>query len=205
MSKALYFILGAGVGAAGAYFYLREKFQQIADEEIESVKTAYANKLDELMGDKELTEDELEVGKEEYGFTPVKLKNSKPDLMEFSKMVKKEGYTSYATKVESPGDPVHKPFKDEPYEIGSDEEALPNYERKTIIFYSDNVLAYEEDDSVFEYADERLTDDFADRLKETDEIHIRNDIEKTDYTICKDDRTYKEVTGNDPPEEETEE
>ena len=203
MNKALYFILGLGVGAAGAYFYLREKFDQIAQEEINSVKEAYAAKLDEMLEDTDLVKEP-----EKDGFAPVHLKHTKPDLMEFSKLVKKEGYTSYATKIETPEDPVHKPFKDEPYEIKADEFGdIEDYEKRTLILYSDEVLADELDDEVFDDVS-KIIPDYKDHFgsEDSEAVYVRNDIEQTDYMICKDNRTYKEVTGNEPPSpEETEE
>ena len=192
MNKALYFILGVGVGAAGAYFYLKTKFEQISQEEINSVKEAYSNKKEEK-------------AKEEPKEVEVEIKNLKPDIQEVSRIIKEKGYTSYATKIEREDDPVHKPFKEDPYEIPADEEVLPGYERESLIFYADGVMAYEKDDAVFEYKADRLPPDIETRFEETDEICIRNDIEKIDYVISRDDRTYKEVTGNDPPAEESEE
>lgn len=204
MNKVLYFILGLGVGAAGSYFYLRTKFDKIAQDEINSVKEAYADKLDEI---KASLEPEPKDDKE---MEPVKLKHQKPDLMEFSKMVKKEGYKDYSTKVEKPEDPIHEPFNPDPYEITEEEyeELSDIYDKVSLIFYSDKVLAYEKDDYVFEYTDERLTPDFDDHFKKNNDeevVYVRNDIEKVDYAIYKDNRTYKEVTGNEPPAEESEE
>lgn len=205
MNKVLYFVLGLGVGAAGSYFYLRTKFDRIAQEEINSVKEAYADKLDEIRAS--LEPEPEKQAKEE----PVKLKHQKPDLMEFSKMVKKEGYRDYSTKVEKPEDPIHEPFNPDPYEITEDEfgELEDAYDKVSLIFYSDKVLAYESDDNVFEYTNERLTPDFDDHFQigsdKEEAVYIRNDIEKVDYAIYKDNRTYKEVTGNEPPEEESEE
>lgn len=209
MNKVLYFVLGLGVGAAGSYFYLRTKFDQIAQDEINSVKEAYADKLDEIRAG---LEPEPECDEEdEKGEKPVKLKHQKPDLMEFSKMVKKEGYRDYSTKTEKPDDPAHQPFNPDPYEITEEEyeELSDIYDKVSLIFYSDKVLAYESDDNVFEYTDERLTPDFDDHFQEGSDkeevVYIRNDIEKVDYAIYKDNRTYKEVTGNEPPAEESEE
>lgn len=208
MNKVLYFVLGLGVGAAGSYFYLRTKFDQIAQDEINSVKEAYADKLDEIRAG---LEPEPECDEEdEKGEKPVKLKHQKPDLMEFSKMVKKEGYRDYSTKTEKPDDPAHQPFNPDPYEITEEEyeELSDLYDKVSLIFYSDKVLAYESDDNVFEYTDERLTPDFDDHFKKNNDeevVYIRNDIEKVDYAIYKDNRTYKEVTGNEPPAEESEE
>lgn len=208
MNKVLYFVLGLGVGAAGSYFYLRNKFDQIAQDEINSVKEAYADKLDEIRAG---LEPEPECDEEdEKGEKPVKLKHQKPDLMEFSRKIKENGYTDYSTKTEKPDDPAHQPFNPDPYEITEEEyeELSDLYDKVSLIFYSDKVLAYESDDCVFEYTDERLTPDFDDHFKKNNDeevVYIRNDIEKVDYAIYKDNRTYKEVTGNEPPEEESEE
>ena len=217
MNKALYFLLGVGVGAAGAYFYLKEKFELMYQEDVQSVREAYGQKLDELYEDKQYADNELEEGPEEHGFKPVKLKHNKPDLMEFSKMVKKEGYTQYARNVKGVGDiilgvdaKIHQLFHEDPYIIKSNEFGdIEDYDQKTLILYSDGILADELDDEIF--TDEsKLVPDYKDQFgtgDDEDAVYIRNDIEKCDYFISKDSRTYKEVTGKEPPspEEESEE
>lgn len=190
MNKALYFLLGVGVGAAGAYFYLKNRFEQYAQEEIDSVKETYK-------------------AKQEPAEEKVEIKHVKPDLKDLfpSDIVKKvEEYKDYHTKVEKPDDPAHKPFSEEP-EIISEEDfgEIDEYEKLTLTYYSDGILAEELSDEIVENADELVGTDYIQELEESDAVYVRNDIEKTDYEIVKNLQTYKEVTGNDPSPAETEE
>lgn len=189
MKGTIIFLTGFACGAAGAYFFLKDKFRQYADEEINSVKEVY-----NMRNEKE--ED------------PVKVKNEKPPIKEYFKKVEDSGYKDYSTKIERPEDPVHKPFNEDPYVIKPDEFGeIEDYEQESLILYSDGVLAYETNDEIFD-ADEKLMPDFYDHVGEYEDgaVYVRNDIEKTDYAIYKDVRTYEEVSGIKPPHpEDTEE
>lgn len=185
--KGLYFLLGVGVGAAGAYFYLKNKYEQYAQEEIDSVKEMYKAKKEEP----KVSE-------------TVEIKHVKPDLDEYFKRT--EEYKNYSTKFERPGDPAHKPFKEEPEIIPEDEYGeLDDFEQVTLMYYSDGILADDISDEIVENADELVGTDYIQKLEEEDTVFVRNDIEKKYYEISKNLQTYKEVTGNDPSPAEQEE
>lgn len=185
MNKALYFVLGVGVGAVGAYFYLKDKFEQYAQEEIDSVKEAYHMKNEKLP---EEPEEKAETVAERIN--------------------KNNGYVDYSTKIERPEDPVHKPFSEEP-EIISEEEygELDEYEKVTLTYYSDGILADDLSDEIVDDAESKVGTDYIRNIVDDGEdvVFVRNDIEKVDYEIIKSLQTYKEVTGNDPSPAETEE
>ena len=198
MNRALYFFLGAACGVAGTYFFLKNKYEQYAQEEIDSVKKAYKDKKeDEQPSEKEEKEE------------PIKIKNEKPPITEYVKKISDGGYKDYSTKVERPVDPVHKPFNEEPYAISPDEyeNEEPDFEKTPLTYYADDVLAYELDDELFEDAEEKLIPNFEEHFGDYDEnaVYIRNEVEKTDYVIYRDERTYEEVSGNKPHRKETEE
>ena len=187
--KGLYFLLGVGVGAVGAYFLLKDKFAAQAQEEIDSVKAAYTERINEI-------EDSLDPEED-----LVKVKEEKPPIREYFKKIDESGYKNYSTKVEKPVDPSHEPFNENPYVIKPDEFGeLENYEQESLIYYSDKVLAWEIDDGIFEDVEEKIGKDFEDHIGEYEDnaVYIRNDIEKTDYAIYKDDRSYQEVSGKKP-------
>lgn len=185
MNKALYFLLGVGVGAAGAYFYLKDKFEQYAQEEIDSVKEAYYMKNEKLP----------EEPKEEADSVAERIKRN-------------NGYVDYSTKVERPADPAHKPFSEEP-EIISEEDfgELDEYEKVTLTYYSDGILADDLSDEIVDDAESKVGTDYISKIVDDGEdvVFVRNDIEKVDYEIVKSIQTYKEVTGNDPSPAESEE
>ena len=186
MNKALYFLLGVGVGAAGAYFYIKDKFEQYAQEEIDSVKEAYHMNNEKLPEETSLEMDETVA----------------------ERIIKNNGYVNYSTKIERPADPVHKPFSEEP-EIISEEDygELEEYEKVTLTYYSDGILADDLSDEIVDDAESKVGTDYIKNIVDDGEdvVFVRNDIEKTDYEIVKSLQTYKEVTGNDPSPAETEE
>lgn len=188
MNKALYFLLGLGVGAAGSYFYLKGKFEQYAQEEIDSVKEMYkAQKTEEEDPEEEYFEKTSSIAE---------------------RIKKNNGYVDYSTKVERPVDPMHKPFSEEPEIITEDEFGeLEEYEKVTLSYYFDGVLADNLSDEIVEDAESKVGKDYITRLidDEEDIVFVRNDIEKIDYEIVKNLQTYEEVTGNDPSPAETEE
>ena len=196
MNKALYFLLGVGVGAAGAYFYLIDKFDKYAQEEIDSVKEAYRTVKEPV--DKAEESEEIE---EEIHIT-----HTKPSLKELKNLRKisnDAGYKDYSTKVPKAEDPIHKPFNEDPQIIQPDEfgELGSDYEKVSLIYYADDVIAYELDDEIFENAEQTLGENYWEHFGEFEEnaMYVRSDIEKTDYYISKDERTYEEVSGRNKP------
>lgn len=189
MKNAIIFLAGVACGAAGAYFFLKDKFADIAQKEIDSVKDSY-KKVAILTIQDDGSVKEVD--------PPVTVKNEKPPIKEYFKTIEK--YQNY-NKVEVPEDSVHKSFNEDPYVISPEEFGeIEDYEQESLVLYSDGVLANDVDDEIFEEADEKLTPDFDDHFGDYEEnaVHIRNDIEKTDYAIYKDSRSYEEVTGNKP-------
>lgn len=180
-SKLIIFTFGVVCGATGAYFYLKDKFQQYADEEIKSVKEIYKR-----------TEESNNI-------------SEKPDLDTLVKKVRENGYKDYSTKVEKEPDTVHKVFNEEPYIISYDEYGKEeDYDQEALMWYADGVLAYEKDDELIDDVGDIIGDiDLNNILNET--VYIRNDVAKTDYEIIKDpEHTYEEMTGNKPHRVEVE-
>ena len=173
MNKALYFILGVGVGAAGAYFYLKGRFE-------EKEKELYEHRHEEKKGAKE---PEIYVSDSEK-----ELINDKPDIMEYAKKLSDLRYSS--KKEES---------KVSHYIVTEEErENDPrDFAKVALIYYSDGVLAYEADDELFDNAEELIGDEFKDNFKDG-EVFVRNEDEQTDYEIYLDERTYEEVSGSMP-------
>lgn len=206
MSKGLYFVLGAACGAAGAYFYLKNKFEQYAQEEINSVKETYKAEKEEKKHELVETDEELEE-KVEIKHVKPDLKDLKKDMKDYARKSIKE-YTDYSTKIEKPEDPVYQKFTEEP-EIISEEDfgEADGYDTITLMYYSDGILAEDISDEIVEDAEGKVGTDYIDEINKdgVDVVYVRNDIEKTDYEILKNLQTYKEVTGNDPNPAETEE
>ena len=175
----LAFIAGAGIGSVCTWQLLKRKYEQIAQEEIDSVKAAYAARENVEKAGKSL------------------LEGLQDGLKKYKSIIQKEGYTNYSRNVEEKkGDPfVEKPYVISPEEFGEFEE----YEKISLTYYADQVLTdenNEEVDDVEEIVGEESLTHFGEY--EDDSVFVRNDRLKCDYEILLDQRNYSDVTKTMP-------
>lgn len=189
-TKALYFVaffVGAAAGVTASFKYAQKKYEQIAQEEIDSVKEAFSRK------DEELTRRVEEVKATQQSMADQA--KSKPNVMADS------GYTNYAKPEpnESPNsdtnDMLEKPYVIHPDEFGE----MDDYETFSLSYYSDGVVADDNDDLVDD-VDEVIG---LDSLKhfgeyEDDSVFVRNDRLKCDYEILLDQRRYSDLINRRP-------
>lgn len=200
MSKTNFamFMAGATVGAAAAWLYLKKHYEQIAQEEIDSVKAAFAERKEVNIATP--SEEDIAANKKKADMAKLK-----PDLVNYAAKLQEEGYTNYAAKSdknnkEEDDDPVN----EEPYIISPEEYGdIDKYTKLNLTYYSDGTLA-DDDDEIVDDIDETVGSDFAKHFGdyEDDSVWVRNDRLKCDYEILRDNRSYKEVTGLDPEQED---
>lgn len=184
------FVIGLGLGAFGAWQYAKRHFSEIADQEIASVKKAYSR---ESVTDTQ--EDILETGKEVHEKYLEVLKKSgynKWDLLDEDEPADDEPPVQITKKEYNPnGDTYIIP----PEEFGGADD----YQQVTWTYYSDGVLADEDDYRVEDVAG-TVGDDYADHFGEFDEdaVHIRNDRLMMDYEILRDRRKYADILKSKP-------
>lgn len=180
------FVCGMAAGVAITWYKLNDQYEKLAKEEFEARREAAAKDRKEEAGEP-VSEDKVD---------PKKL-HEKPSIMEYAEKLSKEGYTNYSNT--SSEDRVDRmTHDDEPYVIPPDIYDEGEYEKISLTYYADGVLADETDEEV-ENAD-KIVGDFADRFGEyeDDVVYVRNDARATDYEICKDNQTYEEVSGKKP-------
>lgn len=165
------FAIGACVGSVATYYYVKDKFAQIAQEEIDSVKAMYHKRNTEL----------------------AEKAANKPDIMEYKEIVE----NNYLSQKESS---VKKNEKNSevtiitPDEFGMEDD----YETITCSYYADGILADERDIRI---TDSKLNDlDIEGHFGEYEEdiVYVRDDSIKIDYEILRDLRTYSEVVEDNP-------
>lgn len=192
------FMAGATVGSVATWLYLKKHYEQIAQEEIDSVKAVFAERKPDFFeknDDKKLDEQ----AENQHKADIAKLK---PDLVEYAAKLQEEGYTNYTEhSKKSVNEEKDKPMiEDEPYVISPDEFGeSDNYTQINLTYYLDGTLADDEDE-VMEDIEGTVGEDFADHFGdyEDDSVHIRNDRLRCEYEICKDNRSYDEVVGERP-------
>lgn len=186
---SLGFIIGAASGATVAWYLLKDKYETLAQEEIDSVKEVFARREQE-MKDETVKRNVAEGIKDSD--------RTKPDLKEYAEQLKKNGYTRYSDLSADDGgvsDKQMKPYVIPPEQFGDNEE----HEQISLTYYADGVLA-DENDEVIEDVEDAVGIDSLNHFGEyeDDSVFVRNDARKCDYEILLDQRTYSEVVEDMP-------
>lgn len=185
------FVLGAAMGSVVTWQYVKKKYEQIAQVEIDSVKEIFSRK--ESHADVEITTTEPQMAK-------VSKPEEKPDITEYAAMIEREGYTNYSNVVTERGKEEQETMEIKPYIISPEEFGeFEDYERISLSYYADQVLADEDDERV-EDADNVVGLDSLTHFGEyeDDSVFVRNDRLKCDYEILLDQRTYSDVIKQKP-------
>lgn len=196
MSKRLYlatFVVGAMIGSAMTWCFVKKKYERIAQEEIDSVKEVFIRK-DFGSQVKEMTKVGEEIAK---GFNDgirhaAEQAKDKPDLVRYAAMIQKYG----GTVSEEKGALMKEKY---PYVISPEEFGeFDDYERISLTYYADGVLADDNNEVVDDV--ENIVGDALDHFGEyeDDSVFVRCDERKCDYEILMDQRTFSEVVENNP-------
>lgn len=195
MSKwksALMFVAGAVAGAIVAHTVTKQKYEDILEEEIASVKETYKNRKPMVVNEiKEDVEEEQKVGA-----TP----EEKAEMEEYKSILKEQGYTNYTKymntdekdKDEDMNEQTVNTY-DDPYVIEPEEFGEDGYDTQTLTFYNDGVLVDDLDEVIPPDDWDALVG--RENLKVFDEygatsVMVRNEHQNIDFEIIKDDWDY---------------
>lgn len=206
VSCAVSFVLGAAVGVVASWNYAQKKYEKISQEEIESVKEAFGNRLDEIMIKTEQVvskyegpEDADEAKEHEGVQVPAHVDTDILSRADYERPPFVD-YHAISTKT-APTVEVPKAILGErPYVIAPDDFGeMGDYQTITLTCYKDNILA-DDNDELIDDIDDVIGLDSLNHFGEYEEdvVHVRNDMRKCDYEICRDYRSYYEVTGISP-------
>ena len=188
-SKALIFVAGACVGSVVTWKLVEKKYQQIAQEEIDSVKEALGyfkdsdEKIDQEREDKEDEDDE------DDRFD----RDTEPAKEELAHICREQGY-DYNGISKKEGE--EEMAENRPYVISPEEFDENGYKTKTLFYYNDDVVTDDRGKALSEKSIEKLIG--KESLTtfgqyESDSVFVRNDDLKTDYEILADERNYHEM------------
>lgn len=171
--NSMIFAAGAAIGSTVTWKLLRTKYEQIANEEIESVKEMYRKK-DEVSDEDSLYPSEIVTDLTE-----------KRPLSEYAKLLEDEGYSEKKEESEE----VELPYVISPDDFGD----LDGYSTVTLYCYEDGVIVDEEDELV-DNADTIIGKNIVDHFGEfeDDSVFVRNDARRCDYEILKVASNYVE-------------
>ena len=163
INNAIAFAVGAAIGAAVTWKFVKTKYERIANEEIESVKETFYR----LEWEEKQTNDDI---LEKYGYVIPEDEDEDEDEEEKEEDCMED-----------------KPYVIEPAEFGE----CDGYQETTLHYYTDGILT-DEDDNVIDNVDEIVGVESLSHFGEyePDSVYVRNDTKKTDYEILMDYRDY---------------
>lgn len=193
LAATIGFILGGVTSAFVTYRLLKEKYEQLAHEEIDSVREFYRSKGHEGADDASTIE-----GQER------KKTDAPVDYSLYNQLLGK--YSSVEAAESSKAETVNKNANNEgerPYVISPGEFGeFEDYAQISLVYYADQILADDNDDLVDDI-DETVGIDSLSHFGEyeDDSVFVRNDTLKCDYEILLDQRKFSEVLALRPPTE----
>lgn len=172
VKTAIVFTLGATIGSVVTWLIINEKYKQIADEEISSVKELYKKDSQEISEDAD-KEEENEV------------------MNKYEKILDSTVYRNYSKKESKEEEDLNKPYVIEPGEFDEND-----YDTVTLFYFEDDVVT-DEQHNIIDNIDELIGDDALNHFGEyeDDSVFVRNDVTKTDYEILKDGRNFSDILG----------
>ena len=178
------FTIGAAIGSVVTWQLIKTKYEQIAREEIDSMK-AYFKEEQKKLHEKteEKVEEEESVNNEER----------KEALTESKSIAKKYDYTAHSGQKEE----EEQDMKDmnEPYVIPPEEYGeYMDYEQIELTYFADGVLT-DENNIPIDDIEGTVGIGFEDHFGEyeDDSVYVRNDVRRCEYEILADERTFDEV------------
>jgi hypothetical protein len=172
ISNVLLFVTGAVVGSVATWKFVEKKYARIAQEEIDSVKEAFARDCNENKVEESEEMEEPDPSEEEYD--------------EYVETVQNLGYI-HEEGGAMMGD---KPYVIHPSEFGEKDD----YGTETLVYFKDSVLADDMDHRIEDVEAmvgvESLTH-FGEY--EEDSVHVRNDRLKIDFEILLSEDLYANI------------
>lgn len=203
------FAIGAAVGSVATWKLLKTKYENIAQEEIDSVKEAFA---EEVKTNREPVEDQQRYAEDE-------VKVAKAQTKAYNEIIKNVGYSvssGYSEGIKDLNNEVSEKIKtivaecdeivnnggketmvkDGPYiippsDFGEDDE----YEVITLVCYADGVITESDNGEIVDDVEGAIGDcDVRAHFGEyeDDSVFIRNEERKVDYEILRDTDNYYE-------------
>lgn len=188
------FLAGATVGAAATWLCLRRYYEQITQEEIDSVKAAFAERKPVIAN---IAKNEKSNEKQEENQHKADIAKLKPDLVNYAAKLQEEGYTNYTEhSKKNTEEKKDEPMPNEPYVISPDDYGEnDNYTQISLVYYAGDRVLADDEDEVVEDIEDTVGEDFAEHFGEyeDDSVFIRNDRLRCDYEILRDNRSFSDV------------
>ena len=189
--SALYVLCGAVLGSGVTYIIVRDKFEKIAQEEIDSVKAHYKKKNAELVeAVTELTPENQDPLFEPESETKVKQIVVENEYVSKSS-IDMESLKEHFPLAKSTREAAHRP-QVITYEQFAEEK--PHFDKVTLTYYmEDDTLTNESEEVIPDPNSCVGTDALGDLDEENMSIYVRNNATSTDYEVVASIGAYSEV------------
>lgn len=173
----LMFAAGAAIGSVVTWQFIKKKYEQIAQEEIDSVKEKFSNRMKEFGEGKKCTDDV----EDDFDDT---------DKDAYAQIIKEQGYNSTEDLTEEVDNHAEKPYVIPPEEFGE----YHGFETISYTYYADGVLA-DENDELIEDVEASVGFESLNHFGEYEDhsVYVRNEKTGCDYEILRDLRRYADV------------
>lgn len=195
MSKAtniIAFAVGTAMGAVGAWYFSKKKYEKKLQDDIDSVKATFTYQKPEpetetapVANDISTEQVPLTSVTEELGARIDSLESKVPDILEHDDV-------GYEQRVEDLGYMQPGQFGDRPRVISPEEFGeYEDYDLITLVYFLDGVLA-DTDNSPVEDIDKVIGKDSLNHFGEYEDdcVYVRNDRLKCDYEVLLDQREF---------------
>lgn len=180
------FVLGAVAGAVGTWYLVKTHYEELAQEEIDSVKEVFSKRMAErntrLKGDSPVKSD---ISKKSDEQEPEEEK-----IQEAKKIIEYSKYSADPEEIERKVDNSLKPYIISPQEFGE----FDDYDPIELTYFADKILVDDGMDPI-ENVDEIIGWESLNHFGEyeDDSVYVRNDRLRADYVVLRDPRTYEEA------------
>lgn len=184
LTNVLIFVAGAAIGSIATWKIVKTKYEQIAQEEIDSVKEAYSKRCDILL--EELHNEEV---------TEIEKSEEDEEFDEYADIISNCGYIETCEEGGTTPVKVKKPYVISPEEFGEIDE----YDTTSLTYYADGVLTDERDIPIQDVESIVGKDSLTHFGEyEDDSVFVRNERLRTDYEILSDSRKYSYIANRKP-------
>lgn len=190
--KGMAFLAGGAIGSVVTWKLVKTKYEQLANEEIESVREYYASKNDITLEDvadaavREGFDVDINVGKSD---------RDERTAQEIRDRVQELGYINEQVMKEKEIEKEEDEEKvDKPYIIPPEETWEQDYPTISLTYYEGDGVLADEQNKIIDNVGELVPEDFASHFGEyeDDSVYVRNDGFGAYYEILKDYGSYTE-------------
>lgn len=173
------FAAGALIGSAVTWIFAKKYYENITQDEIDSVKEEFSKRIP-------------------HRNDPVEPEEKETEMDQYNKAVSNYDYTAHSNdkKSDAKEDKMTNIFEEDIEYIDPDAYGeYMDYEQVSLTYFADGILAYEDTLEVIDDVKSIVGEFFADHFGEyeDDSVFVRNDATRCEYEILADTRKYADA------------